>query len=65
MKRFKKNGRIFKASNAIDPARSTNKSWGFHPVPNKGGATTNFEIPADMFIRELGEYLLNGGVVNA
>ena len=64
MKRFKKNGRIIKASNAIDPARSTNKSWGFHPVPNKGGATTNFEIPEEMFKRELAEYL-NGGVVNA
>ena len=51
-------------SNGIDPATTTNKNWGFKPVPNKGGATTNFEIPEWMFKRELEEYL-NGGVVNA
>lgn len=40
-------------SNAIDPATTTAKNWGFRPVPNKGGATTNFEIPEWMFKREL------------
>lgn len=40
-------------SNAIDPATTTAKNFGFHPVPNKGGATTNFEIPEWMFNREL------------
>lgn len=28
-------------SNAIDGATSTNASFGFKPVPNKGGKTTN------------------------
>lgn len=40
-------------------ATTTNKDWGFSPVPCKGGNTTNFEIPADMFKRELAE--LEGG----
>lgn len=31
-------------SNAIDPATTTNRKWGFRPVPNKGGATTNAAI---------------------
>ena len=44
-------------------ATSTNKDWGFKPVPNKGGATTNFEIPEWMFMRELEE--MEGGVVDA
>lgn len=57
--RFKKIG-----SNEIDGATSTNKNWGFKPVPNKGGMTTNYEIPEWMFDRELEEYL-NGGAVNA
>lgn len=50
-------------SNAIDPATTTNKKWGFRPVPNKGGATTNAEIPEWMFQRELED--LEGGAVNA
>ena len=44
-------------------ATTTNKDWGFIPVPCKGGKTTNFEIPAEMFKRELAEYL--GGEANA
>jgi hypothetical protein len=36
MKKWKKIG-----SNAIDGATTTNKDWGFRPVPNKGGKTTN------------------------
>ena len=63
MKRFKKNRRTIKASNAIDAATTTSKVWGFKPVPLKGGATTNFEIPEWMFKRELEE--MEGGVVNA
>ena len=50
-------------SNAIDSATTTSKKFGFKPVPNKGGATTNFEIPEWMFKRELEE--MEGGVVNA
>lgn len=50
-------------SNAIDPATTTSKNWGFKPVPGKGGATTNFEIPEWMFKREVEE--MEGGVVNA
>lgn len=40
-------------SNSIDPATTTSKNWGFHPVPGKGGKTTNYEIPEWMFNREL------------
>ena len=40
-------------SNAIDPATTTSKHWGFRPCPNKGGATTNYEIPEWMFNREM------------
>ena len=60
---MKKNRRLNRATNAIDPATTTNKDWGYIPVPGKAGKTTNFEIPADMFKRELAEYL--GGVVDA
>lgn len=38
---MKKNRRINRASNAIDPATTTNRRWGFIPVPGKGGKTTN------------------------
>ena len=50
-------------SNGIDPASTTNKDWGFKPVPNKGGATTNYIIPEWMFERELKE--LKEGFINA
>ena len=36
MKKWQKIG-----SNEVDPATTTAKNWGFHPVPNKGGKTTN------------------------
>lgn len=55
MKRFKRNGRTIKGTNAIDPATTTSKDWGFTPVSGKGGATTNFVIPEWMFDRELEE----------
>ena len=45
-------------------ATTTNKDWGFIPVPNKGGNTTNAEIPEWMFKHEL-EDMENGGAVNA
>ena len=32
------------ATNAIDPASTTSASFGFIPIPGKGGKTTNFEI---------------------
>lgn len=63
MRRFKKNGRITKATNAIDPATTTSKDWGFTPVPNKGGATTNCEISEKVFERELKE--MKEGIINA
>lgn len=50
-------------SNAIDPATTTSKNWGFHPVPGKGGATTNYEIPEWMFTRELQD--MKEGIANA
>ena len=61
---MKKNRRTGRATNAIAPATTTSKDWGFIPVSGKGGNTTNFEIPEWMFERELEEYW-NGGVVNA
>jgi hypothetical protein len=63
MKFSKKNRRVTKASNAIDPATTTSKKWGFNPIPGKGGATTNFEIPEWMFERELND--MKEGIINA
>jgi hypothetical protein len=59
-----KKNRINRLNNAIDPATTTSKDWGFIPVSGKGGKTTNFKIPAELFERELKEYL-NGGASNA
>ena len=61
---MRKNRATNKMTNAIDPATSTNKDWGFIPVPCKGGNTTNYAIPDSIFKRELEEYL-KGGAVNA
>lgn len=50
MRTFRKNRKIIKASNAIDPATSS-LCWGkkankhYLGVAGKGGATTNFNIP--------------------
>lgn len=44
-----------KATNAIDPATSTARNFGFRPIPGKGGKTTNFSIPEWMFDRELAD----------
>ena len=63
MKRFKKNGRVIKATNAIDVATTTSKNFGYVPVPGKGGATTNYEIPDWMFDRELED--MKEGIINA
>ena len=60
---MKKNRRTNRATNAIGRATTTNKNWGFKPVPGKGGKTTNFEIPPELFKRELAEYL--GGEADA
>lgn len=56
--------RLSRMTNAIDHATTTNKDWGFIPIPGKGGCTTNFTIPESLFKRELEEYL-KGGVVDA
>lgn len=68
MRNTKKNRRITKLNNAIDPASSSIR-WGkrskkYRGCAGRDGATTNFEIPEWMFDRELEEYM-NGGVVNA
>ena len=39
MKKFKKIG-----SNEVEGATTTGWDWGFKPVPNKGGKTTNAVI---------------------
>ena len=63
MRYIRKNRRTIKATNAIDAATSTSKDFGYKPIPGKGGATTNFEIPEWMFDREL--YEMKEGVINA
>ena len=63
MKRYRKNGRVFKGTNAIDPATTTSKDFGYIPVPGKCGKTTNFEIPDWMFDRELQD--MKEGIINA
>lgn len=62
---MKKNRRINRMTNAIDPATTTSKTWGFAPVPCKGGKTTNHDAELkDSECRKIifGE---NGGAVNA
>lgn len=44
MRKTKFKNRTF-ATNAIAPATTTGKHWGFIPVPCKGGATTNAVNP--------------------
>jgi hypothetical protein len=51
-KNYKK---LTKLTNAIDPATTTAKNWGFAPVPGKGGTTTNTEIPDWAFLRAMEE----------
>lgn len=63
MRYIKKNRRTIKATNAIDAATTTSRDFGFIPVPGKGGATTNFEIPDKMFDRELRE--MKEGIIYA
>lgn len=41
MRKFK--NRIF-GTNAVERSTTTNKDWGFKPVPNKGGKTSNATI---------------------
>ena len=65
---MRKNRKPIKATNAIEPATSSVK-WGkrtkrYPGVAGKGGNTTNYEIPAWMFDREL-EELENGGALDA
>ena len=45
--------KTIRATNAINKATTTNKDWGFIPVPGKGGKSTNFEIPEALYKREL------------
>lgn len=59
-KNYKK---VTKLTNALDPASTTSKDFGYIPIPGKGGKTTNAEIPEWMFKRELED--MEGGAVNA
>lgn len=45
-------------TNSVKKSRSTNRSFGFVPVPGKFGETTNYEIPDWIFDREIKEFLL-------
>ena len=51
-------------SNAIDPASTTSKVWGYIPVPGKGGMTTNSTITEAMRKKEY-ELFMKGGAENA
>ena len=55
--------KLTRLTNAVEPATTTSKDWGFIPVSGKGGKTTNAEIPEWMFDRELKD--LKEGVLNA
>lgn len=57
---MKKNRKTTKGTYWGMEATTTNKDWDFIPVPGNGGKTTNAEIPAEVFERELAEYLLGG-----
>ena len=60
---MKKHRFSMRGGNAIDAATTTNKDWGFKPIPGKGGASTNFEIPEWMFDREIKE--MKEGIIHA
>lgn len=45
-------------TNSLEKSGSTNRSFGYIPVPGKFGATTNYEVPDWIFDREIEEYLL-------
>lgn len=62
--KFKKN-RITKMTNAIDPATTTSKDFGFKPVPGKGGNTTNYDDTMNDFAIKKKIFGKKGGVVNA
>ena len=62
--KFNKN-RITKMNNAIDPAFSTSKDFGFKPVPGKGGKTTNYDDTLSDFAIKEKIFGKNGGAVNA
>lgn len=51
MKKFYK--KILKANNAIEPATTTSRNFGFRTIPGKGGKTNNATIPEAAFKREL------------
>lgn len=44
------------ATNAIDTTSSTSASFGFIPIPGKGGKTTNAEIPEIKSANTLDKY---------
>ena len=58
-----KKSRFTRGSNAIDPATTTSKTWGYKPIPGKGGASTYTEIPESIFNRELKE--MKEGIIHA
>ena len=50
-------------TNAIDPATTTSKDWGFIPVSGKGGMSCNSSITEKMFLKELA--MMKEGTENA
>ena len=58
-RKMKKYGKLLKKNIAVEAAAPASV-WG-KGVPGKGGATTNFAIPSDMFKKERAEMKEGGG----
>jgi len=63
MKRFRKNGRVNKATNAIGEATTTSKDFGYVPIPGKGGASANYD--AELKDEEIKKIIRKVGTSNA
>lgn len=37
--------KLIRMNNAVEPATTTCRNWGFRIIPGKGGKTTNGNIP--------------------
>ena len=57
--------RFTKMSNAIDPATTTSKDFGYKPIPGKGGKTTNYDDSLNDFTIAQKIFSKNGGAVHA
>lgn len=61
-KNYKK---LIRMNNAIDPATTTARNFGFHPIPGKGGKTTNYDETLSINETRIKIYGRKGGEANA